>query len=121
MGQVVEHPFTRYPVYEDDLDDVLGVLHVRTLFGAIQEGTADGNLRALVRPAHVVPETKRLGKLLNEFRRTNSHMAIVVDEDGSGGGLVAPEGPLGENVGGNPHEVDPPPAPGLGPRGGPRP
>jgi CBS domain containing-hemolysin-like protein len=110
LSQVLEHPFTRYPVYEDDLDDVLGVLHVRTLFGAIQEGTADGNLRALVRPAHVVPETKRLGKLLNEFRRTNSHMAIVVDEYGSVAGIVTLEDLLEEIVGDIADEFDLPDA-----------
>jgi CBS domain containing-hemolysin-like protein len=97
-------------VYEEDLDDVLGVLHVRTLFGAIQEGTSDGNLRALVRPAHVVPETKRLGKLLNEFRRTNSHMAIVVDEYGSVAGIVTLEDLLEEIVGDIADEFDLPDA-----------
>jgi CBS domain containing-hemolysin-like protein len=110
LAQVLEHPFTRYPVYEEDLDDVLGVLHVRTLFGAIQEGTLDGNLRALVRPAHVVPETKRLGKLLNEFRRTNSHMAIVVDEYGSVAGIVTLEDLLEEIVGDIADEFDLPDA-----------
>ena len=84
MEQVLQHPYTRYPVYDGNVDDIVGILHVRTLFGASQNGDADsGDLRNLIRPAHTVPETKRLADLLGEFRRTKSHMAIVVDEYGS--------------------------------------
>ena len=55
------------------MDDVLGVLHVRTLVTALQNGGASaGDLRGLLRPAHVVPETKTLGELLAEFRRTQT-------------------------------------------------
>jgi CBS domain containing-hemolysin-like protein len=100
LAQVLEHPFTRYPVYGEELDDIVGVLHVRTLFGATHNGAANApDLRELVRPAHLVPETKRLGKLLGEFRRTNSHMAIVIDEYGSVAGIVTLEDLLEEIVG----------------------
>jgi len=100
MARVLEHPYTRYPVYGDNLDDVLGVLHVRTLVTALQNGGADaGDIRGLLRAAHVVPETKRLGDLLAEFRRERSHMAIVVDEYGSLAGIVTLEDLIEEIVG----------------------
>ena len=70
MEQVLQHPYTRYPVYGDEFDDVLGILHVRRLFVALQNGGgAATDLRSLVYPAHLVPETKRLGQLLAEIRR----------------------------------------------------
>jgi CBS domain containing-hemolysin-like protein len=109
LAQVLEHPYTRYPVYEEDLDDIVGVLHVRTLFGAMQNGgSAERDLRGLCRPAHFVPETKRLGVLLAEFRRMNSHMAIVVDEYGSVAGIVTLEDLLEEIVGDIADEFDRP-------------
>ena len=71
LTEVLEHPFTRYPVYEGDLDDVLGVLHVRSLFGALQERRPRATSRALVRAgAIMVPETKPLDEAPGEFRRT---------------------------------------------------
>ena len=112
MEQVLQHPYTRYPVYGEDFDDVLGVLHVRRLFVALQNGAAAStDLRALLYPAHLVPETKRLGQLLTEIRRQKGHMAIVVDEYGSVAGLVTLEDLLEEIVGEIDDEFDPEDAP----------
>ncbi len=103
----MRHPYTRYPVYDGDLDDIVGILHVRTLFGASQNGgAASADLRDLIRPAHTVPETKRLADLLGEFRRTKSHMAIVVDEYGSLAGLATLEDLIEEIVGDIADEFD---------------
>jgi CBS domain containing-hemolysin-like protein len=97
---VLERPYTRYPVYAGDLDDILGILHVRDLFRRVQRGDAERlGLRGMIRPAIVVPETKQLDELLGEFRRSSSHMAIVVDEYGSVAGLVTLEDVLEEIVG----------------------
>jgi CBS domain containing-hemolysin-like protein len=107
MEQVLRHPYTRYPVYDGDLDDIVGILHVRTLFGASQNGGAtSSDLRDVIRPVHQVPETKRLGDLLGEFRRTKSHMAIVVDEYGSLAGLATLEDLIEEIVGDIADEFD---------------
>jgi putative hemolysin len=107
MEDVLRHPYTRYPVYDGDLDDIVGILHVRTLFGASQNGGAKSNdLRELIRPAHTVPETKRLADLLGEFRRTKSHMAIVVDEYGSLAGIATLEDLIEEIVGDIADEFD---------------
>ena len=112
MEQVLAHPYTRYPVYGDEFDDVLGVLHVRRLFVALQNGAAtSSDLRGLLYPAHLVPETKRLGHLLTEIRRQKGHLAIVVDEYGSVAGLVTLEDLLEEIVGEIDDEFDPEDAP----------
>ena len=117
MEQVLAHPYTRYPVYDDEFDNVLGVLHVRRLFVALQNGAAaSSDLRGLLYPAHLVPETKRLGHLLTEIRRQKGHMAIVVDEYGSVAGLVTLEDLLEEIVGEIDDEFDPEDAPDPAPR-----
>jgi putative hemolysin len=100
LEAVMDSPYTRYPVYRDSLDDVVGILHVRDLFSALRErGMHEVKIEAIVRPAHIVPETKDLAALLAEFRRTNQHMAIVVDEYGEMEGIVTLEDLLEEIVG----------------------
>jgi putative hemolysin len=100
LAAVVDSPFTRYPVYRGSLDDVVGLLHVRDLFSALYDRGIDNVvLEELVRPAHVVPETKDLAAMLAEFRRQNQHMALVVDEYGAFQGIVTLEDLLEEIVG----------------------
>jgi len=100
LAAVIDSPYTRYPVYRGSLDDVLGLLHVRDLFSALyNEGIDNVVVEEIVRPAYVVPETKDLAAMLAEFRRTNQHMALVVDEYGSFEGIVTLEDLLEEIVG----------------------
>jgi len=101
LSAVIESPYTRYPVYRGAaLDEVVGILHVRDLFSAlVDRGIAGVQLEQLLRPAYIVPETKDLAALLAEFRRTNQHMAIVVDEYGELEGIVTLEDLLEEIVG----------------------
>jgi CBS domain containing-hemolysin-like protein len=100
LALVLSNPFTRYPVFEEELDDIVGVLHVRDLFSALHErGLESTNLRTILREAIMVPETKPLDELLAEFQRTSNHLAIVVDEYGSVEGLVTLEDLLEEIVG----------------------
>jgi CBS domain containing-hemolysin-like protein len=97
---VLSHPFTRYPVFAEEIDDIVGVLHVRDLFSALHErGLESTDLRTILREAIMVPETKPLDELLAEFQRTSNHLAIVVDEYGSVEGLVTLEDLLEEIVG----------------------
>jgi CBS domain containing-hemolysin-like protein len=97
---MLQHPYTRYPVYEEELDNIAGVLHVRDLFAALHDRGIEGvDVRALLRPAIMVPETKRLDELLAEFRATSTHMAIVLDEYGSVAGLATLEDLIEEIVG----------------------
>jgi CBS domain containing-hemolysin-like protein len=100
LEAVMDSPYTRYPVYRESLDNVVGILHVRDLFSALRErGMHEVRVEELVRPAHIVPETKDLAALLTEFRRANQHMAIVVDEYGEMEGIVTLEDLLEEIVG----------------------
>jgi magnesium and cobalt exporter, CNNM family len=100
LEAVMDSPYTRYPVYKETLDNVVGILHVRDLFSALRDrGMHEVKVGDLIRPAHIVPETKDLAALLTEFRRTNQHMAIVVDEYGEMEGIVTLEDLLEEIVG----------------------
>ncbi len=100
LRAVVDSPFTRYPVYRGSLDEIVGILHVRDLFGAIHDlGIAAVELESIVRPAYVVPETKDLAALLADFRREKQHMAIVIDEYGDMDGIVTLEDVLEQIVG----------------------
>ena len=100
LAAVIDSPYTRYPVYRDTFDDVVGIMHVRDLFSAMYEkGLSDVHLEELLRPAHIVPETKDLASLLHEFRRTSTHFAIVVDEYGAMAGILTLEDLIEEIVG----------------------
>jgi CBS domain containing-hemolysin-like protein len=100
LRAVIDSPYTRYPVYRETLDDVIGILHVRDLFSAmVERGIAAVKLEDLLRPAHIVPETKDLASLLQEFRRTSTHFAVVVDEYGAMAGILTLEDLLEEIVG----------------------
>jgi putative hemolysin len=107
LRAVVDSPFTRYPVYRGTLDDIVGILHVRDLFGAMHDvGIASVELDSIVRPAYVVPETKDLAALLADFRREKQHLAIVIDEYGDVEGIVTLEDLLEEIVGDIEDEFD---------------
>ena len=100
LAVTIDSPYTRYPVYRESLDNVIGILHVRDLFSAIHDhGLASVDLEAIIRPPYVVPETKDLAALLAEFRRTNQHMAIVTNEYGNMEGIATLEDLLEEIVG----------------------
>jgi len=100
LATVVDSPYTRYPVYRNSFDEIIGILHVRDLFAAMHDlGIASVRLESIARPAYVVPETKDLAALLADFRREKQHMAIVVDEYGSVDGIVTLEDVLEEIVG----------------------
>ncbi|HEX7124642.1 MAG TPA: hemolysin family protein [Thermodesulfobacteriota bacterium] len=98
LHAVVESGFSRLPVYERTLDQVLGYVDDRDLLGAlVRKEPID--LRALVRPVAFVPETKKVGQLLQELRRRRMRMAVVLDEFGSTRGLATVEDLIEEIVG----------------------
>jgi len=107
LRQVLESPYTRYPVFRGSLDDIVGILHIRALVAALEDSSIQNvQLESLLHPAYVVPETKDLGALLNEFRKANQHMAVVVDEYGATAGIVTLEDLLEEIVGDIADEFD---------------
>jgi putative hemolysin len=100
LAAVIDSPYTRYPVYRGTLENIVGILHVRDLFSEMNEvGIERVRIEDLLRPAHLVPETKDLAALLADFRRTGQHMAIVVDEYGGMEGIATLEDLLEEIVG----------------------
>ena len=96
---IVEYGHSRLPVYVETIDDVLGIVYVRDLLAAIANPESESDLRSLTRPAFIVPETKRVDELLEEFRERRTQIAIVVDEYGGTEGLVTMEDVLEEIVG----------------------
>ncbi len=100
IASVLRHPFTRYPVYEGDLDHVLGVIHLRDIMRARHSERANvTTARGLMREAIFIPETARVGTLLRRFRARRQHLAIVVDEYGGTAGMVTLADLLEEIVG----------------------
>jgi CBS domain containing-hemolysin-like protein len=90
--------FTRLPVYEESPDRILGLLHTKDLLSASVRGETP-TIRELLRPAHFLPESKRIDDALAEFREGRIHLAIVVDEYGGTAGIVTLEDILEEIVG----------------------
>lgn len=101
---IIETGHSRFPVYEDDRDNIVGILLAKDLLLSITNPTLD--LRPLVRPAVFIPETKRLNVLLHDFRSSRNHLAIVVDEHGGVAGLVSMEDVLEQIVGDIEDEYD---------------
>ncbi len=101
LTQIAESGRTRMPVYEGSLDNVLGILFVKDLLAELCRQPQDppDDIRKLLRKPWLVPESKRVDDLLREFRRTRSHMAIVVDEYRAVAGVVTIEDALEEIVG----------------------
>jgi len=90
---------SRIPVYEGTPDSIVGILYAKDVFRRVARGERDVALRAILRPAHFVPETKRVDELLREMQKSKLHMAIVVDEYGGTAGLVTIEDLIEEIVG----------------------
>jgi CBS domain containing-hemolysin-like protein len=99
VDPILQAGHTRIPVYEETIDNVVGVLHAKDLLRYLRDGQHDQPLRGLLRPAYFVPETKIVDDLLRELRQQRTHMAIVVDEYGGTAGLVTIEDLLEEIVG----------------------
>jgi hemolysin (HlyC) family protein len=100
LPAVVESGHSRFPVMDDDRDDIIGILLAKDLLRMYATGSKDRfDIREYMRPAVFVPESKRLNVLLKEFRRNRNHMAIVVDEYGGVAGLVTIEDVIEQIVG----------------------
>jgi CBS domain containing-hemolysin-like protein len=100
LRKVLDSPYTRFPVYRESPEHIVGVLHLRDLLKAMNErGIAEVSVEEILRQPYIVPETKDIAALLTEFRRTSQHMAIVVDEYGDMEGIVTLEDVIEEIVG----------------------
>ncbi len=99
LERVVLVGHSRIPIYEGSADQIIGVLYVKDVFRRIARGQSAPALRDFLRPAHFVPETKKVDELLREMQQQKNHMAIVVDEYGGTAGLVTLEDIVEEIVG----------------------
>jgi len=100
VRRVIESGHSRYPVHGEDPDEIIGILLAKDLLKCFAEGAGlPCNIRALLRPTVLIPETKRLNILLKEFRLSRNHMALVVDEYGGIAGLITIEDVLEQIVG----------------------
>jgi CBS domain containing-hemolysin-like protein len=88
---LLESGFSRVPVYEESSENIVGILYTKDMLKAWRAGDSIASLRQLLRPAHFIPESKKLTELLDEMQATRNHIAIVVDEYGGVSGLVTLE------------------------------
>ncbi|MCP1374095.1 HlyC/CorC family transporter [Dyella lutea] len=98
LAAVVESGHSRFPVHGEDKDEILGILLAKDLLKYFGDGE-HFDIRAILRPAVLIPESMRLNVLLAEFRLTRNHMALVVDEYGGVAGLITIEDVLEQIVG----------------------
>jgi CBS domain containing-hemolysin-like protein len=99
MEIVLLNGYSRVPVCGESVDDIIGVAYAKDLMRAERDGCESEEVSAFMRPAHFVPETKRVAELLREMQDEKFHMAIVIDEYGGTAGLVTLEDLIEELVG----------------------
>lgn len=99
VDALLESGYSRVPVYDDTIDQILGLLYTKDLLNVWREASQIDSLRSLLRPAYFVPEAKKVDELLAELQAMRVHMAIVVDEYGGIAGLVTLEDIVEEIVG----------------------
>ena len=105
LARIVESGHSRFPVYEETIDRVIGILYVKdVLKSLVKNGALD--LRSLIRKPFFVPESKRIDDLLRELRRRKVHIAVVVDEYGGVSGIVSMENIIEEIIGDIQDEFD---------------
>lgn len=104
--QVATSTYTRFPVYEENLDTIHGMVHVKDIVAAVGSGRGEERIEAIMRPVLVVPESVHIDDLMLEMRRRHTHMAILVDDYGGTAGLVTMEDLIEELVGDIEDEFD---------------
>lgn len=99
IALINEHEHTRWPVYEDNIDNVVGIFHTKDLLTALIKNRDAFELAEYLRPALFVPDMMKIGGLLKEFKHGRAHLAIVVDEYGGTAGMITLEDVIEEIVG----------------------
>lgn len=99
LKQVVESGFTRIPVIDGSIDNVVGIINIKDIFLHHATTSAEIDVRHVMRDPYFVPEHKKLDNLLHQFKKRKQHMAIVIDEHGGVSGLITLEDALEEIVG----------------------
>lgn len=105
FAKIVSSGHSRFPVYTDSIDNVIGILYVKDIIKCLSE-KKEIDLQKIARKAYFVPESKRIDSLLREFRRHHLHIAIAIDEYGGMSGIVTMEDIIEEIVGDIQDEFD---------------
>ena len=109
LAIVEESGMSRYPVYEETIDDILGVVLAKDLLRVVAaRATTEFALRNIMRPVHVIPGSRKVEDVLSDFKRMKEHLAVVLDEYGGTAGVVTMEDLLEEIVGDILDEYDTP-------------
>lgn len=98
LEKITESGHSRFPVYEDSLDNIIGILYVKDIIQKLAK-REPLDLKKILKPAFFVPETKRIDSLLRDFRRKHVHIAVAIDEYGGVSGIVCMEDVIEEIVG----------------------
>lgn len=107
LGEMLELKYSRIPVYEGDVDDILGILYIKDyLLEAYKVGFNNVNIKKILRPAYFIPERKNINDLFNELQDKKKHMAVLIDEYGGFSGVVTMEDLIEEIVGDIDDEYD---------------
>lgn len=111
LDEIIEERYSRVPVYDKDIDNIIGVLHVKDVFAQVRKGNLElVNLRGLIREPYFVHEYKPIDKLLIEMQRDRTHMGLIIDEYGGFTGILTIEDIIEEIVGDIDDEDDEPEA-----------
>lgn len=97
--EMVGQPYSRYPVYEKDMDNVVGVLHIRDVLQVLLDGRSDLKVKEIMNKPYFVPETQNISHLFREMKNKKIHLAVVIDEYGQTAGVISLEDILEEIVG----------------------
>lgn len=97
--EIVEQGFSRIPIYDETIDKIVGILHMKELFKYNKEKDANVKIKEIMKEAYFIPTTKTLVELLEEFKRKQIHIAIIIDEYGGTLGIITIEDLLEEIVG----------------------
>ena len=107
MNLVDEERFTRYPIYDDSIDKIIGIIHLRDLLRYVKEANGKPfDIKELIREPYYVPDSKRIDELFRELQNVKMHMAIVIDEYGGTAGIVTMEDLIEEIMGNIMDEYD---------------
>lgn len=96
---VIEEGYSRIPCYEDNIDNTIGVVHLKDILKKMRISSGNVNIRSIIRPVSFTPETKRIGQLLKEFQVKHQQIAMVLNEYGGVEGVITMEDILEELVG----------------------
>lgn len=100
INTILEENYSRIPIYEDDIDNIVGILYMKDIFSSvINKGIENTTIKSIMRKAYMVPETKNINDLLKQLQSSKNYMAILIDEYGGFSGIVTLEDLVEEVVG----------------------